>query len=79
MNALLFTTTRCPKCPAFKKFVEETLQEFDGEMLDETMPHFMDEAAKFGVTAAPLLIIFENGNEVFRGSEISEIQDFLKK
>ena len=78
MNALLFTTTHCPKCPTIKKFVEENLRDFDVEMLDETVPHFMDEATKFGVTAAPLLIIFENGEEVFRGSEVSEIQDFLK-
>jgi len=78
MNAILFTTTRCPKCPAFKKFVAENIS-FPVDILDETMAEFPEEIAKYGVTNAPTIILFgEDGEEVFRGSETYEISDFLK-
>ena len=77
MNYLLFTTTTCPKCPAFKKFVAENI-DFDGEILDETSPDFSSRIAESGVIVAPVILIFENGKEVFRTGEILELQDFLK-
>ncbi|MCF7846877.1 MAG: hypothetical protein K9M51_02385 [Candidatus Gracilibacteria bacterium] len=78
MNYLLFTTTRCPKCPAVKGYIEDNV-DFDGEILDETVPHFMDEAKKFGVTAAPQFIVFDDGEEIFRGSDVAEIEQFLEQ
>jgi len=78
MNYLLLTTTSCPKCPAMKKFVSKNLAGFSGEILDETAPNFMAEVQKYGVIAAPVLLIFKDGKEVFRGSEIYEVEDFLK-
>ncbi len=79
MNYLLLTTTSCPKCPAMKEFVRENFAGFSGEILDETKPNFMEEVQKYGVTVAPVLLIFDNGKEVFRGSEIYEVEDFLKQ
>jgi glutaredoxin len=79
MNYLLFTTTSCPRCPAMKEFVSKNLAGFSGEILDETASNFMEEVQKYGVTVAPVLLIFDNGKEVFRGSEIYEVEDFLKQ
>ena len=78
MNALLFTTTRCPKCPAFKEFVGENIS-FPVTILDETMAEFSDEIANYGVANAPTIIVFgEDGEEVFRGTETYELGEFLK-
>ncbi len=76
MNYILITTTTCPKCPEVKEFVKNEIS-FEGEIMDETHPNFSDTLGKYGVTAAPTMIILKEGNEVFRGNEVSEIQDFL--
>ncbi|MCF7830794.1 thioredoxin family protein [Candidatus Gracilibacteria bacterium] len=79
MNALLFTTTRCPKCPAFKEFVAGSVS-FPVDTLDETMAEFSEEIAKYGVANAPTIIIFgEDGEEAFRGTETYELEEFLKQ
>ncbi len=79
MTSLLFTTTTCPKCPAFKTFVAERIS-FPVEILNETMPNFSDKIAEYGVTNAPTLIVFDDGGkEIFRGSELYEVEEFLKK
>ncbi len=77
MNYLLFTTTRCPKCPEFKEFVADNVS-FDGVILDETLPDFHDKIGEYNVANAPTIIIFEDGKEIFRGSEVYELEGFLK-
>ncbi len=76
MNYLLFTTTRCPKCPEFKKFVTDNVS-FEGKILNETMEEFGDLIADYDVSNAPTIIIFDDGREVFRGSETYELEGFL--
>jgi hypothetical protein len=76
MNYLLFTTTRCPKCPEFKEFVADNVT-FDGTILDETLPEFHDKIAEYGVANAPTIIVFDGETEVFRGSEVYELEGFL--
>ena len=79
MNYLLFTTTRCQKCPEFKNFVQENI-EFEGEILNETMDNFTDMIVTHNATSAPLLIIFNNKEEeLFRTTEIYELQEYLEK
>jgi hypothetical protein len=78
MNYLLFTTITCPKCPAVKQFVAANVT-FPGETVDNTRSDFMELAGQHGVSVAPTFIVFDNGNEVFRGNEASEIDSFLKK
>ncbi len=77
MNYLLFTTTRCPKCPEFKEFVAENVK-FEGTILDETQPDFHDKIGEYNVANAPTIIVFEDGKEIFRGSEVYELEGFLK-
>lgn len=79
MNYLLLTTTTCPKCPEVKDFVSNNIK-FDGEIIDETHPNFTELLGQYSVTAAPTMIITDDkGSEIFRGNEVSEIEDFLKK
>ncbi len=77
MNGILLTTTSCPKCPAMKAWVADNI-DFDVLVVDETHPEFTALLAKYSVTAAPTLILEENGEEVFRGQEDYEVEDFLK-
>lgn len=51
---------------------------FDVLVVDENHPEFTDLLVKYNVTAAPTFIIEKNGEEIFRGSESYEIEDFLK-
>lgn len=77
MKYILFTTTTCPKCPVVKSFVAEKIN-FEGEILDNSTPDFATQIQKFGVQNAPTLIIFDDSEkEIFRGNEVSEIENFL--
>ncbi len=78
MNYILFTTTQCPKCPAFKGFVAEHVA-FEGEILNEQSPNFMDNIKQYGVANAPTIVILEGAEEIFRTDDISQLQDFLDK
>lgn len=78
MNYILFTTTQCPKCPAFKEFVAKNI-DFEGEILNEQSSNFMDNIQQFGVANAPTIVILENTKELFRTDDISQLQDFLNK
>ena len=77
MNYILFTTTQCPKCPAFKEFIAENI-DFDGEIINEQNSNFMDNVKIFGVSNAPTIVILENEKEVFRADDISQLAEFLK-
>lgn len=77
MNGILLTTTSCPKCPAMKAWVAGNIN-FDIRIVDETAPDFKDLLAKYNVTAAPTLILEQDGKEIFRGNEEYEVEDFLK-
>lgn len=77
MNYLLFTTTQCPKCPAFKDYVAENVV-FEGEILNEQSPGFMDKARELNITKAPTMFVFENNQEVLRAEEIPQLEEFLQ-
>ena len=76
MRYFLFTTTTCQKCPELKAFVEENVS-FDGVILDENDFDFGVKMAEFGVATAPTFIVVDGDLELFWGSEIYEIQEFL--
>ncbi len=77
MKATLFTTTTCPKCPAFKHYISQHVP-FGVRVLDEREPDFRDLAGQFGVSSAPTLIVQDGqGKELLRTSEESEVAAFL--
>jgi thioredoxin-related protein len=70
---LLFTTNTCPKCPAVKSWMQENQVEYFG--IDNTMLNFWEIADKYNVRSVPtLLAVDEQGKEIWRASELSEIQ-----
>lgn|GEM_PF-93699 len=73
LKLLLFTTNTCPKCPAVKNWINQSGVEFFG--IDNTMLNFWEMAAKYNVQSVPTIVaIDENGKEVWRANELSEIQ-----
>ncbi|MBU1089612.1 thioredoxin family protein [Patescibacteria group bacterium] len=79
MKYLLFTTATCPKCPAMKNFVAESLK-FEGETVDNSSPDFAERIQKLNVESAPTILIFDDTEkEIFRGSEAEELKEFLAK
>ena len=78
---ILFVTSTCPKCPEMKEYVNSLRME--GTIIDETHNDFTGFLERFGVTTAPTLILFDSQHdgscltELFRGSEVQEIKDFL--
>ena len=60
-----------------KEWVAKNI-DFEINVFDETSPGFTDILGDYSVTAAPTLILFKDGEEVFRGNEETEVADFLK-
>jgi len=79
MNYLLFTTTQCPKCPAFKEFVQKFIK-FPGKIINETDESFRSLALEFAVSSVPTLLVFEDDNQeqaVLRTSEAADVYSFM--
>lgn len=79
MYYILFTTTQCPKCPAFKEFVKTNVT-FPGKIINEQDPDFQKLALGFAVSAVPTFIAFENENlenALVRTNDASELYTFI--
>jgi thiol-disulfide isomerase/thioredoxin len=74
---LLFTTNTCPKCPAIKTWVSQVgLEHF---AIDNNMLNFWEMAEKYNVQSVPTLMAIDGeGKEIWRASELSEIQQYIK-
>ena len=69
---LLFTTSTCPKCVMAKKFLNEANIKYELIVIDED-----DSLARqYGIRQAPTLIVLENGKEVQRVANPSNIHSF---
>lgn len=76
MDCKLFTTQSCPKCPSFKKRLEE-FSNINVENVNASTPEGLDEARKYSVSSVPTAIFFENGNEKARAYSIEDIDSIL--
>lgn len=79
MNYLLFTTTQCPKCPAFKEFVQKFVP-FEGKVINETDESFRSLALEYAVSSVPTLLVFEDENHeeaVLRTGETADVYTFI--
>lgn len=77
MYGILFTTTSCPKCPAFREYISEHVS-FPVDIFDERHADFQSLVGEHDITAAPTLILCdESRKEVFRTSDASELSSFL--
>lgn len=81
MQYLLFTTTSCPKCPAFKRQLELTLATVAGRVIDERDADFAALAQRHSVGNVPLLIVFDDEageSAVLRTGEVSDLLGFAR-
>lgn len=80
MNYLLFTTQTCPKCPAFKDFVQKHIP-FEGSVLDPSDEQFAGLSREYLVNSVPTLIIFEDEQKesaLLRTNDIVDVYDFIQ-
>lgn len=71
---MLFTTATCPNCKMAKKFISES--EFDCDIL--LAEENADLVKMYSITAAPTLVIFDNGKPV-KITNVSNIRKFLEE
>lgn len=79
MNYLLFTTSNCSKCPAFKEFVKKHVH-CDGKIIDQNDPEFFALSLEFTVSSVPTLIIFEDASQegsLLRTNDVVDVYDFV--
>jgi hypothetical protein len=87
----LITTETCPKCPEFKRYVQENLKDMKGEIISWGLPENEKKYKYlhlFDIKVAPTLCIFTvdlmKGTESERilfdlqTSEISELEDWIE-
>ncbi|MCC7432221.1 hypothetical protein IT412_01720 [Candidatus Peregrinibacteria bacterium] len=78
LKLILFTTKACPKCPAVKSLLSENGVNYFG--LDDSMLNFMEMAERYKVRSVPtLMALDENGGEIWRASDLSEISQLVNK
>ena len=71
---ILFTTTTCPKCVMAKKFLADAGISYETVVVDKA-PAL---AKQYGVRQAPTLLVLENGMEVQRVENPSNIRAFCE-
>ena len=71
---LLFTTSTCPKCVMAKKFLNDAGIAYDVVVVDQD-PAL---ARQYGVRQAPTLLVLENGKELRRVENPSNIRRFCE-
>ncbi len=79
MHYLLFTTSTCPKCPAFKRQVQLTLEGMEGIIIDEQYAEFEKLAQEYTVGSVPLLLVFDVEaceSAVLRTGEVADVLSF---
>ena len=73
----LFTTPTCPSCPPVKEFMKGV--EMKGEMVDASTPEGLEDARKYGVSAVPTVLFFDEKGEVVKeAGSVDEIKEVLK-
>lgn len=77
MRYKLFTTQFCHQCPAMKEFMAAQ-DKVEGEVVNCSVAEGFEDARKFGVTAVPLVVFFDDaGNEIKRSGDKGEVEQFL--
>ena len=71
---MLFTTATCPNCKMAKKFISEDGFDCDILLAEENT----DLTKMYGITSAPTLVVFENGQPV-NITNVSNIRKFLEE
>ena len=74
-NLILFATTTCPNCKMAKKFLDEAGLAYEVVLADKDPA----TAKKYGVEAAPTLIVERAGAPVATVANLSNIRKFIEE
>jgi hypothetical protein len=76
-NYKLFTSPTCHACPKIKEFMQTI--ELEGEHINAATPEGQQEAAKYGLTSVPAVLLFDEKAELFTiARSINEIKRALQ-
>ncbi len=79
MRIYALVTTSCGNCPAVKKYLREHVTEHNVRIINETHQDFLSICRQFNATQAPtVLLVDDDGKEVWRASDVEELQELLK-
>ncbi len=71
---LLFATKTCPNCKIAAEFLEKAGFEFEKLYADE----HLDLVALYGIKQAPTLVVVEDGVEIAKAANLSNIKKFIE-
>ena len=71
---ILVATTTCPNCKIAAEFLEKAGVEFEKLYADE----HLDLVAQYGIKQAPTLVVVEDGVEVAKAANLSNIKKFIE-
>ena len=74
-QVLLFATKTCPNCKIAAEFLEKAGIAFEKLYADE----HIDLISEYGIKQAPTLVVVENGVEVAKAANLSNIKKFIEE
>ena len=73
-GAILFATKTCPNCKMAGVFLEKAGIAYDKVYAEESA----DLVERFGIKQAPTLVVVENGKEIARAVNLSNIRKYIE-
>jgi ribonucleoside-triphosphate reductase len=73
-KVLLFATKTCPNCKIAAEFLEKAGIEFEKLYADENL----ELVAQYGIRQAPTLVVVEDGLEIAKAANLSNIKKFIE-
>ena len=74
-KVLLFATKTCPNCKIAAEFLDKAGIEFEKLYADE----HIDLISQYGIKQAPTLVVVEDGLEVAKAANLSNIKKFIEE
>jgi thioredoxin-like negative regulator of GroEL len=72
---ILFTTSTCHKCPAFKEELEAT--GLTGIIMNDDADDFLAMAQSFGVRSVPTVVLLQDNETMLVTDDIYELNNLL--
>ena len=73
-KVMLFATKTCPNCKIACKFLDEAGVSYEKLYADE----HLDLIAKYGIKQAPTLVVVENGVEIAKAANLSNVKKYIE-
>ena len=73
-KVMLFATKTCPNCKIAAKFLDEAGIAYEKLYADENL----DLVSKYGIKQAPTLVVVENGVEIAKAANLSNVKKYIE-